>query len=467
MTRDDDRFGDDLREAFGRDLPDETFADAILDRVEGGRTQELSVPPLRGPRGLRWIVVGLAAALLIVAVLRLWPGAQTPEPAPGGGDGIAAAGPGEDDPPPLPGATLTAQEDDAEAEKDDEEAEEVLAEPARKPAGPIELPRAARTAAHPADLVIGIRADGLISIETRTEIRPDGSIHTRSETTDHAGLKRWLAAKAAAARGPDARPNEKSDLSVLIRADRRVGWRQVQWVMQACADPSVRIWKLQMATTVDGQGAGALPTPLPVDRGLGSGPLERPIEAKIVLRRFPDHPETTISWAGEGLGRGEDGLRRLRSRLDGAKAAAARNNLNLGAQIDAGATVPHAEIIRAIDLCMEAGIANITFVGAPPPPAKPVPPAPRVKKVVEKVFEEVRVTLAKRDGEVVAFLDTAEPLSLDELEKRLPRRLGDLEKRGVKVEIVLDTARDIPPESTTRVVRMIGPRTVEVRVSTK
>jgi biopolymer transport protein ExbD len=43
-------------------------------------------------------------------------------------------------------------------------------------------------------------------------------------------------------------PNQPSEIFVLIRCDREVRWREVQWVMQACADPSVRIYKLQFAT---------------------------------------------------------------------------------------------------------------------------------------------------------------------------------------------------------------------------
>jgi hypothetical protein len=39
-----------------------------------------------------------------------------------------------------------------------------------------------------------------------------------------------------------------SEIYVLIRADRSTPWQEVQWIMQDCADPDVRIWKLQFAT---------------------------------------------------------------------------------------------------------------------------------------------------------------------------------------------------------------------------
>jgi biopolymer transport protein ExbD len=53
----------------------------------------------------------------------------------------------------------------------------------------------------------------------------------------HAEMKRDLTHEA-----------QPSEIFVLIRCDRNIRWREVQWVMQACADPSVRIYKLQFAT---------------------------------------------------------------------------------------------------------------------------------------------------------------------------------------------------------------------------
>jgi biopolymer transport protein ExbD len=44
-------------------------------------------------------------------------------------------------------------------------------------------------------------------------------------------------------------PAQPSEIFCLIRCDRDIRWREVQWVMQACADPAVRIYKLQFATS--------------------------------------------------------------------------------------------------------------------------------------------------------------------------------------------------------------------------
>jgi len=43
-------------------------------------------------------------------------------------------------------------------------------------------------------------------------------------------------------------PMRPSEVFALIRCDEKIRWREVQWVMQACADPDVRIYKLQFAT---------------------------------------------------------------------------------------------------------------------------------------------------------------------------------------------------------------------------
>jgi biopolymer transport protein ExbD len=40
-----------------------------------------------------------------------------------------------------------------------------------------------------------------------------------------------------------------SEVYVLIRADKRSRWQDVQWVMQVCADPKIRVYRLQFATT--------------------------------------------------------------------------------------------------------------------------------------------------------------------------------------------------------------------------
>ena len=63
---------------------------------------------------------------------------------------------------------------------------------------------------------------------------------------DHEALKQYLLERAETKR-EDVAPYG-SEIFVLIRADRSTPWQEVQWIMQDCADPDVRIWKLQFAT---------------------------------------------------------------------------------------------------------------------------------------------------------------------------------------------------------------------------
>jgi biopolymer transport protein ExbD len=64
---------------------------------------------------------------------------------------------------------------------------------------------------------------------------------------DHDRLKEHLFTHAETKRDME-HPSQPSEVFVLIRCDQDIRWREVQWVMQACADPAVRIYKLQFAT---------------------------------------------------------------------------------------------------------------------------------------------------------------------------------------------------------------------------
>jgi biopolymer transport protein ExbD len=63
-------------------------------------------------------------------------------------------------------------------------------------------------------------------------------------------LKEYL--YVAAQRGMAA-PGKPSEVPVLIRCDREIRWREVQWVMQACADSAIRMYRLEFATSERGE----------------------------------------------------------------------------------------------------------------------------------------------------------------------------------------------------------------------
>jgi biopolymer transport protein ExbD len=72
-------------------------------------------------------------------------------------------------------------------------------------------------------------------------------IMVKSERYDLDALKD-LMFKHAETNRDMSHPMKPSEIFALIRCDTEIRWREVQWVMQACADPEVRIYKLQFAT---------------------------------------------------------------------------------------------------------------------------------------------------------------------------------------------------------------------------
>ena len=73
-------------------------------------------------------------------------------------------------------------------------------------------------------------------------------IKVRGELVDFKTLTQRLLVFAERDRDMD-HPMQPSEVFALIRCDAEIQWLQVQWVMQACADPDVRIYKLQFATS--------------------------------------------------------------------------------------------------------------------------------------------------------------------------------------------------------------------------
>jgi biopolymer transport protein ExbD len=304
MAATDDEIREDLRAAYGSDLPGEEFTTRVLERIDGpaARVREISVATPRWP--LLGIGVAAAAAVVLLAVL-LGPGLVTgPET-------------GEPD-----------------------------ARPASPGPGKAELPQSgsAEAPTKEARVVIHLSPEG--------EIRVDDTVMTLEV------LKKHLAKKADEHRTDEhGRP---SSLAVRIRTDRRTPWRQVQWIMQTCADPRVRIYRISFAAA-RGEEEADLPVPLPKDRGPRPTQIASP-RLTVRLTRGEKEETTRIECTGEDLGRGKAAWGRLFVRIH-----ELRSELPAAPRLDASATVPHEEVVRAIDLLRAAGYEEIRFVGAPPP----------------------------------------------------------------------------------------------------
>ena len=83
---------------------------------------------------------------------------------------------------------------------------------------------------------------------------------------------------------------------------------------------------------------------------------------EVELRRHRGEGETRVAFLGTDLGSGRDAFRRLDSKL----ILVCGKVENPRARIDAGARVPHRDVVRCLDSFLLAGETHVDFVGAPP-----------------------------------------------------------------------------------------------------
>jgi biopolymer transport protein ExbD len=160
-----------------------------------------------------------------------------------------------------------------------------------------------------------------------------------------------------------------SEVGVLLTIDGRVPWRMVQWIMQTAASPDVRMnrifWNLRRS---ESGSEGQIRAFLPMDRGrgfeqqsaiarilMGRRRAEDPTKL-VLIRLWPEWKEVDLGTDGSGYARIEKQFRVLQGR-----------NPKATVEIDAGATVTFAEVVRAVTAIRSAGLENIMFVGTPPP----------------------------------------------------------------------------------------------------
>ncbi len=97
-----------------------------------------------------------------------------------------------------------------------------------------------------------------------------GNIVVDGNSMDLNGLRQLLRERADRVR--EEEEARLSRLHVVLRADRAARWQDLQWAMQTCADPSVRVYRVLFAAVPEDGGAeGAMALFLPVDRGIPPG----------------------------------------------------------------------------------------------------------------------------------------------------------------------------------------------------
>jgi biopolymer transport protein ExbD len=295
METRDESLQKDLAEAAGQDLPGEEFDQRVLDSIEGGGGEREIAVRPR----ISWMTA--AAALLLIAL----------------GTWVVATG-----------RLSRSEAPPAEVET----------------AAGVDLPSAESTMPWPKPIRIAVSAEG--------KIRVGG------KKAELAGLLGHL---VRLSRGSHdlAHAQQPSMKDVVILADKTVRWRMVQWVMQACADPDVRIWRIWWAT----EGGRAIPVFLPMDRGLSDMPFESSPKITIELKRKKGGDSTTVTLMGQDLGiilaAQKPGESRVRALL--------KADADMIGEVRGGEWVPFGDVVQAVDLFRRSGVREIQFVGAPPP----------------------------------------------------------------------------------------------------
>jgi hypothetical protein len=161
----------------------------------------------------------------------------------------------------------------------------------------------------------------------------------------------------------DAKGNSKTELA--LRAGKDVPWRLVQWVLQAAADPRVRIHAIQFVLLAQGQTQiRPLPLDLPLDEGLSADP-ELQVSVRLLRTRADGLLE--IRCGGEG---GNDEVvawealpARLRATAEGLRET---GPWLVGLiRVPPPGLVTFAEANRVLRAFREAGFEDVRLEGAP------------------------------------------------------------------------------------------------------
>ena len=178
------------------------------------------------------------------------------------------------------------------------------------------------------------------------EVDERGCVTVGGRILDMEGLGALLRERADAAR-EDA-PPRGSLLHAVLRVDRDLPWQGAQWLMQACAGPEIRIYRIHFAAqSEDGGAEGAVPTFLPKD----TGPADGPAVAETLL-------SARLTFGGDGPSLApKDLLPFLEARYPDLP----REGLKV--EIVADPWVPAGDVLGAVDAVRRWGAPSVIFRG--------------------------------------------------------------------------------------------------------
>ena len=162
----------------------------------------------------------------------------------------------------------------------------------------------------------------------------------------------------------EKQPTKPSNMPVLLHAYKETNWRNMQWIMQACADPNVRIWRIWLAAQDKDGKPAYVKVFLPFDRGLLLRGPDAPPKIKIELRRKKEDKATRVYLADQKVGSDDAGFKALKTKLADLWKAIEKKGT---AELYAWASVPYEDAVKVVEIVQSTGIKTLTFVGAPPP----------------------------------------------------------------------------------------------------
>ncbi len=212
----------------------------------------------------------------------------------------------------------------------------------------LRLPRISRVGHEPPEawrILISVTAAGYIHVGT------DEKQLSLSELSD------YLRTRSAPEKFREA--DGSSQLAVLLDVDHETPWVVVQWLMQICAHPATRLYKIYLAARSTGAGVeGAIGAHLPKDRGGPTRADEPPPRVEVKAFRREHAPSDP---------------RALYAALKTIPLAKRRDAMwELNTPPPHGGRVPYGYVLQVLDAMLAAGAANIMFEGAAMPIGEPL-----------------------------------------------------------------------------------------------
>ncbi len=250
-------------------------------------------------------------------------------------------------------------------------------------------------------------------------------------------LRRYLKDRAAPARLRE--PDGSSRLDVVLDVDATIPWIVTQWIMQTCAAPEIKIYKLWLGARTAHDGRGAITTVLPKDRGLAPTPHFPGDFIKHKIKVF------------KRRGAGASNLRAVYAALDRRQRATgsrADTVFEIVAPPPLGGAVPHGYVVQLVDACLAAGARSIVFEGAANPRGPAAGDARQLKRMIDALRARPGVPMVRLNNDPAYVTASGDGLAAIPARGVLSSPWGtvaSLAHRAIPEEL-LESPEDVPFE---------------------